>query len=102
MIKRTNSLKVSNGSSLDSTLNYSKSRARNERQKVFELTRDLVKAQFELADSELINRIWQEISSQGIDIDRVINLMYGCSNHHDEEEMIKADLIYSPSLQSNI
>ena len=69
-------------------------RLRNDRQAVFELTRELVNAQFNLDDKELICRLWQEVADRGIDINRIIHLMYGCCFHDDDEEMLEVDLKY--------
>ena len=67
---------------------------RNDRQVVFALARKLVYAQFELGDQELTNRLWQDVLDRQIDIQRVTNLMYGCSFHEEEEAMLEADLAY--------
>ena len=67
---------------------------RNDRQVVFQLVRDLIQAQFELCDQELTKRLWQDVADRNIDLDRVINLMYACSFHEDDNEMIKVDEIY--------
>ena len=69
-------------------------RIRNDRQAVFQLVRDLVQAQFDRADEELTNRLWQDVADRKIDLDRVINLMYTCSFHEDDEEMTKVDETY--------
>lgn len=69
-------------------------RIRNDRQAVFRLVRDLVQAQFNLGDDELTKRLWQDVADREIDLDRVINLMYTCSFHEDENEMTKVDEIY--------
>ena len=53
-----------------------------------------MQAQFERADHELSKRIWQDVIDRGIDIDRVINLMYRCSFHDDDIEMTKTDQAY--------
>ena len=70
------------------------SRLRNDRQAVFQLVRDLVQAQFDRGDEELTRRLWQDVADREIDLDRVINLMYTCSFHEDDEEMIKVDETY--------
>lgn len=70
------------------------SRVRNDRQVVFRLVRELVQAQFERADPELTQRLWQDVADRGIDLDRVVNLMYSCSFHDDEYEMTKTDERY--------
>ena len=62
-------------------------RLRNDRQAVFQLVRDLVQAQFDRGDEELTRRLWQDVADREIDLDRVINLMYTCSSHEDDNEM---------------
>ncbi len=69
-------------------------RIRNDRQSVFQIVRDLVQAQFILGDEELTRRLWQDVSDREIDIDRVINLMYTCSCHEDNDEMTEVDENY--------
>ena len=54
----------------------------------------LVKAQFERGNEELTKRLWQEIEDRGNDLDRVINLIYTCSFHEDDNEMTTVDEIY--------
>ena len=75
-------------------LETQETRIRNDRQAVFQLVRDLVQAQFDLADEELTKRLWQDVADRKIDLDRVINLMYTCSFHEDDEEMTKVDETY--------
>ena len=69
-------------------------RIRNDRQAVFQLVRDLVQAQFDRSDEELTKRLWQDVADREIDLDRVINLMYTCSFHEDDNEMTKVDETY--------
>ena len=75
------------------TFDSEESRMRNDRQTVFALVRELVHAQFQIADQELTNRLWKDIAERGIDLDRVIHLMYGSATY-DDQEMLDADLIY--------
>ena len=69
-------------------------RIRNDRQAVFQLVRELVQAQIELGDEELTSRLWQDVADRGIELDRVINLMYTCSFHEDDKEMTMVDETY--------
>ena len=69
-------------------------RIRNDRQAVFQLVRDLVQAQFTRGDEELTKRLWQDVADRKIDLDRVINLMYTCSFHEDDEEITNVDETY--------
>ncbi len=79
---------------LESKASEEESRVRNDRQTVFTLVRDLVQAQFIVSDQELVNRLWQDVADRDIDINRVINLMYKCSDHKNDLEMTEADEIY--------
>ena len=69
-------------------------RIRNDRQAVFQLVRELVQAQFNRGDKELTKRLWQDVADRDIDLDRVINLMYTCSFHEDDNEMTKVEETY--------
>ena len=69
-------------------------RIRNDRQAVFQLVRELVQAQFDRTDQELTKRLWQDVADRKIDLDRVINLMYTCSFHENDEGMTKVDETY--------
>ena len=66
-------------------------RARNDRQTYFSIARELVDAQFVLADQELTRRLWQEVGDRDLEIGRIINLLYRCSSHEDESEMVEVD-----------
>ena len=66
-------------------------RARNDRQTYFCISRELVEAQFVLADQELTRRLWQEVGDRNLEIGRIINLLYRCSSHEDESEMVEVD-----------
>ena len=66
-------------------------RQRNDRQSYFSLTRQLVSAQFVLADGQLSARLWQEVAEREMDLGRVINLLYGCSLPEDDQAMQEAD-----------
>ena len=76
------------------TLGSQEARIRNDRQAVFQLVRELVQAQFNRADKELTKRLWQDVADREIDLDRVINLMYTCSFHEDDNEMTRVDETY--------
>ena len=80
--------------SIESKLNEKESRMRNDRQTVFALVRDLVQAQFFVSDQELVNRLWQDVADRDVDINRVINLMYTCSDYTNDIEMTEADETY--------
>ena len=83
---------ISNSSKVKTETN--EARIRNDRQAVFQLVRDLVQAQFDRGDAELTRRLWQDVADRGIDLERVINLMYTCSFHEDDYEMTQADEVY--------
>ena len=69
-------------------------RARNDRQSYFAITRELVRAQFELADMELSRRLWQDVADRDLEVGRILHLLYGCGCHQDEAEMVDVDEIY--------
>ena len=66
-------------------------RQRNDRQSYFHIARQLVSAQFVLADNQLSARLWQEVADRDMDLGRVINLLYGCSSPEDDQAMQDAD-----------
>ena len=41
-------------------------------------SRQLQQAQFQLADGELTQRLWQDVADRDLDVDRILNLLYGC------------------------
>ena len=75
----------------ESVLAGEECRARNDRQTYFSIARELVDAQFVLADQELTRRLWQEVGDRNLEIGRIINLLYRCSSHQDESEMVEVD-----------
>ncbi len=77
-------------------LTYTSPAAR-EREIYFSSARNLANAQFQLADAELTQRLWEDVSDRDLDVDRVLNLMYGCWFHDDPEAMIDADEAYLQS-----
>ena len=81
-------------SSVDVQLGIQEARIRNDRQAVFQLVRELAQAQFERGDAELTKRLWQDVADRGIDLDPVINFLYTCSFHEDDNEMTSVDEIY--------
>ena len=82
-----------NSSSIEIPLGTQEARIRNNRQAVFEMVRELVQAKIILADEELTQRLWQDVADREIEIDRIINLMYTCS-FHDDDEMTRVDEKY--------
>ena len=93
MSKKIRNIQNQTSFPLTSSLENIESRVRNDRQSIFSIVRELVHAQFELGDTELTNRLWQDVADREIDIQRIINLMYGCI-FYDDEEMLAADLAY--------
>ena len=69
-------------------------RTRNDRQSYFAITRELVRAQFELADMELSRRLWQDVADRDLEVGRILHLLYGCGCHQDEAEMVDVDETY--------
>ncbi|MDP6181865.1 MAG: hypothetical protein QF527_04245 [SAR86 cluster bacterium] len=72
-------------------------KAKKDQEKVFELTRELVNAQFLLGDDELSKRLWEEVANHNLDPEGIINLMYKCYSHNDLAEMIETDSNYHES-----
>ena len=69
-------------------------RLRNDRESYFALVKQLAHAQFSLADQLLASRLWDEIDQRGMDLGRIIHLLYGCSVHDDVELLRRADESY--------
>ena len=66
-------------------------RTRNDRQSYFAITRELAKALFVLADSELSRRLWHDVADRDLELGRIIHLLYGGWNLENDEEMLEAD-----------
>ncbi len=65
-----------------------------ENEKVFSLARDIINAQFNLANDELSLKLWDEVAALKIDPQRIINIMYTCCSNEDNQSMLEADLDY--------
>ena len=39
----------------------------------------------------MTRRLWQEVGDRNLEIGRIINLLYRCSSHEDESEMVEVD-----------
>jgi hypothetical protein len=65
-----------------------------DRQLVFQLVRQLARAQFSLADRELTRRLWQEVADLDMDPERIIALLYGVADMGDTEAMEEIDRVY--------
>ena len=63
----------------------------SDQEEYFSCARDLVLAQFQLADQELTQRLWQDVADRNLDVDRIIHLMYRCRFHDDNEALKEAD-----------
>jgi|TARA_B100000073_G_scaffold29138_1_gene22260 hypothetical protein len=66
-------------------------RTRNDRQSYFAITRELAKAQFVLADSELSRRLWQDVADRDLEVGRILHLLYGGWAFENDEDMLEAD-----------
>ena len=66
-------------------------RIRNDRQSYVAITRELAKAQFVLADSELSRRLWQDVADRNLEVGRILHLLYGGWIIENDEEMLEAD-----------
>ena len=76
---------------LQSSLLRYNSPVTSNREEYFSCARDLVLAQFQLADQELTQRLWQDVADRNLDVDRIIHLMYRCRFHDDNEALRAAD-----------
>jgi hypothetical protein len=76
---------------LQSSLLRYNSPVKSNRDEYFSCARDLVLAQFQLADQELTQRLWQDVADRNLDVDRIIHLMYRCRFHDDNEALKEAD-----------
>ncbi len=77
-----------------STNNTNKPYSSEANKKVFSLARDIINAQFNLANDELTRKLWNEVAALKIDPQRIINLMYRCCSNEDNQSMLEADLDY--------
>jgi len=68
--------------------------ALKERQLLFQLTRQLVQAQFVRADRVESERLWQEAAAEEMDPERITALLYGVADHEDTEAMEEIDRVY--------
>ena len=81
-------------------LNYEPG-ARREQEMYFSVARNLSRAQFKLADQELCRRLWQDVGERNLDVDRVLNLMYGCWFQDDQQAMLDADADFLANCQAS-
>ena len=65
--------------------------SRQEQQVYFDAARRLAQAQFQLADAELSQRVWQDVADRDLDVNRILNLLYGCWFQEDPEALRSAD-----------
>jgi uncharacterized Zn finger protein (UPF0148 family) len=68
--------------------------ALKERQLLFQLTRQLVQAQFVRADRVESERLWQEAAAEEMDPERITALLYGVADHDDNAAMEAIDRVY--------
>ncbi len=76
---------------LQSSLLRYNSPVQSNREEYVSCARNLVVAQFQLADQELTQRLWQDVADRNLDVDRIIHLMYRCRFHDDSETLQEAD-----------
>jgi len=72
----------------------SEDRLRNDRQSYFAMTRALSEAQMDWRDAELSSRLWQEVHDRGMDLGRILHLMFSVDTPQDEAALQKADMAY--------
>ena len=68
--------------------------AKREQDVYISCAKNLANAQFQLADAELSRRLWQDVAERKLDVDRLLNLMYGCWFPDDRQAMQEADRNY--------
>ena len=76
---------------LQARLLHYESPARREQACYISVARDLAHAQFKLADDELCKRLWQNVAERKLNVDRILNLMYGCFFQTDQQAMREVD-----------
>ena len=62
-----------------------------DQEEYFSCARNLVGAQFQLADQELTKRLWQDVADRNLDVGRIENLMYRCFFQSDRDALCAAD-----------
>ncbi len=68
----------------------------------FDAARRLAQAQFQFADAELSQRLWQDVADRDLDVDRILNLLYGCWFQEDEKALRAADADYQARRQQEL
>ena len=68
----------------------------------FDAARRLAQAQFQFADAELSQRLWQDVADRDLDVDRILNLLYGCWFQEDAAAMRAADADYQVRRQQEL
>lgn len=77
-------------------------RMRNDRQTYFKVVRDLMHAQFDLADQELSSRLWQDVADRNLDRGRILHLLYSCYDlDHNDDLMRCSDEAYVALVDPN-
>ena len=77
--------------------------ARDQQQDLyFSCARNLARAQFQLADEELSRRLWQDVAERELDVDRILNLMYGCWFQDDPAALRAADDEFQARLEREL
>ena len=95
MLNKEATLPVAFLQAIQTTLLRYQSTRDHEQDLYFSSARNLARAQFQLADEELSRRLWQDVAERELDVDRILNLMYGCWFQEDREAMQEADAAYS-------
>ena len=94
MLNKQATLPVAFLQAIQTTLLRYQSTRDHEQDLYFSSARNLARAQFQLADEELSRRLWQDVAERELDVDRILNLMYGCWFQEDREAMQEADAAY--------
>ena len=75
---------------------------RQHQQAHFDAARRLAQAQFQFADAELSQRLWQDVADRDLDVDRIMNLLYGCWFQDDPEALRAADAEFQARRQREL
>ena len=79
---------------LQSRLLGYESPARQEQHAHFDAASNLARAQFQLGDAELSQRLWQDVADRELDVERIEQFTSGCGFQDAADAMAAADEAY--------
>ena len=68
----------------------------------FDAARRLAQSQFQLADAQLTQRLWQDVADRDLDVDRILNPLYSCWFQTDQAAMRAADAEFQARREQNL